>query len=125
MLVLDDKSLAAAKRAAMITTALQWLINKIPMMAVPPQLKPGLLLAKRFLPYVGYVGGAIAWSWSTVKGYDKGALPSASTLFKMAHPHAGNGVVMSATWVLPLAVLPSTWDVSKYPKAAPAGAPSQ
>lgn len=75
MLVLDDKSLAAAKRAAMITTALQWLINKIPMMAVPPQLKPGLLLTKRFLPYVGYVGGAIAWSWSTVKGYDKGALP--------------------------------------------------
>jgi hypothetical protein len=72
LLVLDDKSLEATKRAAMLTTALQWLFNKIPMVAIPPQLKPGMLIAKRFLPYIGYVGAAIAWSWSSVKSYNKG-----------------------------------------------------
>jgi hypothetical protein len=24
---------------------------------------------------------------------------------------------MSATWLLPLAILPNTWDTAKYPKA--------
>jgi hypothetical protein len=74
--VLDDKSLEATKRAAMLTTALQWLFNKLPLAIVPPQLKPGVMLAKRFVPYVGYIGAAIAWSWSSVKGYDKGVTRS-------------------------------------------------
>jgi hypothetical protein len=70
--ILDDKSIEATKRAAMLTTALQWLFNKLPMAVVPVQMKPGVMVAKRFLPYVGYIGAAIAWSWSSVRGYDKG-----------------------------------------------------
>jgi hypothetical protein len=72
--VLDNKSIEATKRAAMLTTALQWLLAKIPLAAVPPQMKPGVMIAKRLVPYVGYVGAAIAWSWSAIRGYDKGSV---------------------------------------------------
>jgi hypothetical protein len=33
-----------------------------------------VMIAKRLVPYVGYVGAAIAWSWSAIRGYDKGSV---------------------------------------------------
>jgi hypothetical protein len=70
---LDDKSVAASKKVAMLTTALQWLFNKLPMAVVPLQFRPGVMVAKRFLPYVGYIGAAIVYGWGSISGYDKGA----------------------------------------------------
>jgi hypothetical protein len=70
--ILDDKSVEAAKRAAMIATALQWLLKKVPVAMFPPQLRPGIMMAKKLVPYTGYIGAAVAWGWSAIKGYDKG-----------------------------------------------------
>lgn len=90
---LGSHSLKATARAAMITSALKWLIGKIPMMFVPVQFKPAVALLKRLSPVVGYVGIFIAWSWDRVRACDE-----------------GNGVVLSATWLLPVALLPMAWD---------------
>jgi len=71
---LGSHSLKATARAAMITSALKWLLGKIPMMFVPAQLKPAVALLKRLSPVVGYVGIFIAWSWDRVRACDEGLL---------------------------------------------------
>ncbi|TFK41992.1 hypothetical protein BDQ12DRAFT_349868 [Crucibulum laeve] len=93
MEILDGTSLKATARAAMITSALKWLLDKIPLMIVPPQLRAAVTLLKRLSPVVGYVGVFVAWSWGRVRACDK-----------------GNGVVLTATWLLPVAVVPMAWD---------------
>jgi hypothetical protein len=70
--ILSDKTLEATKRAAMITTALTWFFNNLPVTALPPPLQPAALLLQRIAPYLGYIGTFISWSWSTIKGYDIG-----------------------------------------------------
>jgi hypothetical protein len=70
--VLNNKRLEAAKRAAIITTALQWLLGQVPLSVLPPQFRPGLLVAQRLVPYIGYIGGFVAWSWGAMKSFDKG-----------------------------------------------------
>jgi hypothetical protein len=72
--ILDSKSAETAKQAAMITTALTWILNKLPVKLLPPQLRPAVMLAKKLIPFTGYIGAAIAWSWSSIKGLDKGAI---------------------------------------------------
>lgn len=93
MAILSDKTLEASKRAAMIATALGWLINNIPTALLPPPLKTAVTLLKAVVPILGYIGGFIAWSWQEVKSFDK-----------------GNGVVLSATWLLPIALIPGSWE---------------
>ncbi|EMD41866.1 hypothetical protein CERSUDRAFT_79485 [Gelatoporia subvermispora B] len=90
---LNSQRLETTKRAAIITTALKWLLDHIPPSAVPLQLRAALELARALTPYIAYVGGFIAWSWSTIKGFDK-----------------GHGVILSATWLLPIAPIPGTWE---------------
>ncbi|KIJ55591.1 hypothetical protein M422DRAFT_240201 [Sphaerobolus stellatus SS14] len=92
MLALNDKSLEATKRAAMIAAALTWLVSHIPLGMIPPQVRPVVAVAKEIVPLFSYVGAFIAWSWNTVKGFDK-----------------GNGVILTATWILPIAIVPGTW----------------
>jgi hypothetical protein len=70
--VLNNKRLEGAKRAAIITTALQWLLGRVPIRLVPPQFRAGVLIARRLVPYLGYIGGFIAWSWSAIRSFDKG-----------------------------------------------------
>jgi hypothetical protein len=77
--ILNNKQLEAAKRAAMITTALKWLLDRIPVKLFPPQFRPILMMLKRLAPYLGYIGVFIAWSWSAIKAFDKGMV--------RAHPH--------------------------------------
>jgi hypothetical protein len=72
--ILNNKQLEAAKRAAMITTALKWLLDRIPVKVFPPQFRPILMLLKRLAPYLGYIGVFIAWSWGAIKAFDKGTL---------------------------------------------------
>ncbi|KAF8167528.1 hypothetical protein B0H34DRAFT_792246 [Crassisporium funariophilum] len=93
MAKLDKTSLKATARAAMITAALKWLLDKIPMMIVPPQLRPAVKMLKMMSPVVSYIGVFIAWSWDRVRACD-----------------TGNGVVLTATWLLPVALLPMAWD---------------
>lgn len=95
---LNDKQLEAAKRAAMITAALKWLLDHLPISVMPPQLRTSMYFLRRLVPYLGYIGGFIAWSWSAVKVFDK-----------------GYGVVLTATWLLPIALIPGTWEATDFP----------
>ncbi|KAJ7116797.1 hypothetical protein C8R43DRAFT_111419 [Mycena crocata] len=97
MEILDNSHLAAAKRGAMITAALKWLLDKVPMMFVPPPLRPAMLALKRLTPFLGYVGVFIAWSWTAIKARDK-----------------GNGIVLTATWLLPVALVPGTLKAEDF-----------
>lgn len=69
---LNGMSLKATARAAMITTALKWLLDKIPLMLVPVQFRPAVKMLKTLSPIVGYIGVFIAWSWDRIKSLDEG-----------------------------------------------------
>ncbi|KAF8913218.1 hypothetical protein CPB84DRAFT_529743 [Gymnopilus junonius] len=90
---LNGTSVKATARAAMITTALKWLLDKIPIALVPIQFRPAVKMLKQLSPVVGYIGIFIAWSWDRVRALDN-----------------GNGVVLTATWLLPVALVPMSWD---------------
>lgn len=100
--ILNDKELKFVNRAAMITTALTWFFNNLPINSLPLALRPTLLLLQRIAPYLGYIGTFISWTWSTIKSYDK-----------------GSGVILTATWLLPIALIPGTWDVHEWPVTPP------
>jgi len=93
MATLDSVSLKTTTQAAMVTSALRWLLNQVPNLLVPPQFRPALETMKRLGPIVGFIGVFVAWSWSRIKKHDK-----------------GNGVVLTATWLLPVALVPMEWD---------------
>ncbi|GAA6014904.1 hypothetical protein JCM10207_002218 [Rhodosporidiobolus poonsookiae] len=59
---------------------------------------PGGALLKALLPLISTIVASLSWYWKTVKGKDK-----------------GEGVVLAATWVLPLAVVPRTLDRKRWP----------
>ncbi|KAM5538215.1 hypothetical protein V8D89_008102 [Ganoderma adspersum] len=99
--MLNDKEIEAAKLGAMLTTALTWILNNVPDTILPPSLRPALQLVKSLVPYLGYIGGFVAWSWSAIKGFD-----------------IGNGVTLTATWLLPIALIPGTWENADVPKPA-------
>jgi len=90
---LGSTNVKATARAAMITTALKWFLDRLPMAMVPPTFKPTVALLKRLSPLIGYIGVFISWSWARITTYDD-----------------GNGVVLTATWLLPVALIPSSWD---------------
>lgn len=69
---LNGMSLKASARAAMLTTALKWLLDKIPLMVIPVQFRPAVKMLKTLSPIVGYVGVFIAWSWDRIKSLDEG-----------------------------------------------------
>lgn len=71
--VMDNKRIEGTKRAALLTTALKWLMDHIPMAAVPVQVRPAMPLLKRIIPYMGYIGAFVAWSWDAIRAFDKGA----------------------------------------------------
>lgn len=72
--ILSDKQIEATKRAAMITSALTWFFSHLPISSLPIAVRPALLLLQTLVPYVGYIGTFISWSWSTIKSYDTGWL---------------------------------------------------
>ncbi|KAF9011121.1 hypothetical protein BDQ17DRAFT_1420548 [Cyathus striatus] len=107
MNILDATSLKATARAAMITSALKWVLDKLPLTLVPPQFRGAVALLKRLGPVVGYIGVFISWSWNRIRACDK-----------------GNGVVLTATWLLPVALIPMAWDAGDIygPSLPPKGA---
>ncbi|KAK7015834.1 hypothetical protein VNI00_019054 [Paramarasmius palmivorus] len=96
--VLSDKTIEATKRAAMVTTALTWLFSNLPLKMFPVPMQPAILMLQQLVPYLGYVGTFITWSWGTIKSYD-----------------VGYGVILSATWILPVALIPGTWQAYDFP----------
>ena len=115
MTKLNGTSLKATARAAMLTTALKWLLDKIPLILIPIQFRPAVKMLKTLTPIVSYVGVFIAWSWDRVKSLDKGVyLMSRGFMYAKLKAlfllNVGNGVVLTATWLLPVALIPMPWD---------------
>lgn len=94
---LNRASLETAKRAALLTTALKWLLGHIPLSALPPPARPAAALLTRLVPLLGALGTFIAWGWGAVRSFDK-----------------GNGVVLCATWLMPVALIPGTWEDDEW-----------
>ncbi|KAJ3891528.1 hypothetical protein GG344DRAFT_15183, partial [Lentinula edodes] len=92
MTILSNDELTLVNRAAMISAALTWLFAQIPIAVFPPPLQPVVLLLQKIVPYISYIGTFISWTWESVKEYD-----------------TGYGVILNATWLLPVALIPSTW----------------
>ncbi|KAJ7197258.1 hypothetical protein GGX14DRAFT_375359 [Mycena pura] len=92
------------KIAGTITAALTWLLAHVDPYMVPPPLLPVFLLIRKLGPYVGYIGTFIAWIWGAVENEDK-----------------GNGVCMTATWILPVALIPSAIKVAATTPATSSG----
>ncbi|KAG6824962.1 hypothetical protein H0H92_005295 [Tricholoma furcatifolium] len=99
---LGDNTIEAARRAALVTTALTWFFSNIPLPSMPPALQPVILMLQTLIPYIGYLGSFISWSWGTIQSYD-----------------TGHGVVLTATWLLPIALIPSTWEADDFPPPSP------
>ncbi|KAJ3569317.1 hypothetical protein NP233_g5131 [Leucocoprinus birnbaumii] len=100
--ILDDKQLEAARRAAMITAALTWFFNNLPVYTLPLPLRPTLLLLQQIAPFLGSIGTFISWGWTMIKAYDQ-----------------GYGVTLTATWLLPIALIPGTWFERDWPISPP------
>lgn len=47
-------------------------MEHLPVSLLPPQMHPGVTILRHLVPYVGYMGGFIAWSWSGIRSFDKG-----------------------------------------------------
>ncbi|KAJ7184409.1 hypothetical protein C8R46DRAFT_862279, partial [Mycena filopes] len=90
--ILDDQSVEAARQATTLTAALTWFFSNLPISTFPPPLQPAMILLQRLVPLVSYLGTFISWSWSTIRGFDQ-----------------GHGVILTATWLLPIALIPGTW----------------
>ncbi|KAJ7123365.1 hypothetical protein C8R46DRAFT_1147766 [Mycena filopes] len=105
MALLDDTHLAAARRGAMITASLKYMLDKIPLMLLPPQARPAVMVLKRLSPYLGYLSVFIAWSWTAIKARDK-----------------GDGVVLTTTWLLPVALVPAALKAEDFQRRGVAGA---
>ncbi|KAF8800953.1 hypothetical protein BYT27DRAFT_7116338 [Phlegmacium glaucopus] len=104
--ILSDKTLEAAK-SAVITTALTWFFNNLPVDVFPPPMRPDLILLQRLVPLLGYIGSLISWSWSTIR-----------VMILVRY-----GVTLTATWVLPVALIPGTWYEQNFPKSASPSSP--
>jgi hypothetical protein len=88
---------SAQKRVAAISTALNFILTKLPsLFALSPPLLVAIGLLQGLAPIVGYVASFIAWSWAHVKSFDR-----------------GQGVVLSATWAMPVALIPRVRSRSK------------
>ncbi|KAJ7700247.1 hypothetical protein B0H14DRAFT_2417353 [Mycena olivaceomarginata] len=96
--ILDDQSVEAAKQATVITAALTWFFSNLPVSTLPPPVQPAIILLQRLVPLVSYLGTFISWSWGTIRGFDR-----------------GHGVILTATWLLPIALIPGTWHARDFP----------
>lgn len=74
MTVLSNQEVEAVKRAAIISAALTWFLAHLPVTVFPVPLQPIFLLLQKIMPYLGYIGTFISWSWGTIKSYDSGKL---------------------------------------------------
>ncbi|KAF7338589.1 hypothetical protein MVEN_02085200 [Mycena venus] len=92
----------AVKIATTITAVLTWFLAHVSPDVVPPPLLPAFLLLQKLGPYAGYIGTFVSWIWGTVTGADK-----------------GYGVVLTATWILPVALIPSAMKAPDPIEAAP------
>ncbi|CAO1630566.1 unnamed protein product [Jaminaea pallidilutea] len=100
----------ASSISKMLTTILS-AAAKFPGLPAPLQAVVAVLQA--ISPVTQYISTYIGWSWDELKTYDK-----------------GQGICLSATWILPVALIPRSWDAPTAPAdtngdGLPDGAPKR
>ncbi|KZT51042.1 hypothetical protein CALCODRAFT_504039 [Calocera cornea HHB12733] len=93
LIALNDKHLTAAKRSAMLFASLQWIVMKLPTRGLPPQAVVTVKIVRTLLPVLATLGTAISAAWAGIRSFDRGM-----------------GVKLSATWLMPLVMIPSAWE---------------
>lgn len=88
----------AEKIANLVHTVLTTILDKASSLPIPAALQAALLVLKAIAPSTSYISTFIGWSWKEIKSFDK-----------------GQGVELSATWLLPIALIPHTWDAAIAP----------
>lgn len=88
-------------------------MEHLPVSLLPPQMRPGVTILRHLIPYVGYMGGFIAWTWSAIRSFDKGMDCLANVEVSLNESYIGYGVVLTATWLLPFALIPGTWEADQ------------
>lgn len=68
---------------------LTFIVKYVP---APVAALPGASLLLAVAPTISAIAAFLAWAWGKVRSYDK-----------------GNGIVLHATWILPVAPIVSTW----------------
>ncbi|KAI6121750.1 hypothetical protein F5141DRAFT_1211407 [Pisolithus sp. B1] len=92
--ILNNKQLQAAKRAAIITGALKWLMDHIPLPLLPPQDATSC----------GNIASTCTLSW-ICRWFDCLELVWSQ----------GTVLFLQATWLLPIALIPGTWEADDFP----------
>ncbi|PWN36830.1 uncharacterized protein FA14DRAFT_7322 [Meira miltonrushii] len=88
----------AEKIANLIHTVLTTILDKASSLPIPVALQAALLVLKAIAPSTSYISTFIGWSWKEIKSFN-----------------TGQGVELSATWLLPIALIPHTWDAAVAP----------
>lgn len=94
---LDGDVDEAEKVANLINTCLTYILNNVPA-GLPASFAAVVTILKAIAPTTGYISTFIGWSWDQIKSFNK-----------------GQGVVLSATWILPVALIPRAWDAPATP----------
>ncbi|GAC74182.1 hypothetical protein PANT_10d00053 [Moesziomyces antarcticus T-34] len=97
---LDGDVDEAEKVANLINKCLTYILNNVPA-GLPSAFGAVITILKAIAPTTGYISTFIGWSWDTIKSFNK-----------------GQGVVLSATWILPVALIPRAWDAPTNPNSA-------
>lgn len=92
-----EKAENIAMTISKMLTALLDGAAKIPL---PASFQAVLTVLKSIAPVTQYISTYIGWSWNELKTLDK-----------------GEGICLSTTWVLPVALIPRTWDAPSAPPA--------
>ncbi|SOV06914.1 uncharacterized protein UDID_05748 [Ustilago sp. UG-2017a] len=98
---LDGDVDEAEKIANLINRCLTFILNNVPA-GLPPAFLAVVTILKAIAPTTGYISTFIGWSWDTIKSFNK-----------------GQGVILSATWILPVALIPRAWDAPASPGSIP------
>ncbi|CDW98996.1 hypothetical protein, partial [Sporisorium scitamineum] len=96
----------AEKIANLFNKCLTYILNNVPA-GLPASFAAVVTILKAIAPTTGYISTFIGWSWDTIKSFNK-----------------GQGVVLSATWILPVALIPRAWDAPANPSTSTPATPT-
>ncbi|KAJ7671028.1 hypothetical protein B0H17DRAFT_1209175 [Mycena rosella] len=100
--LLNTQSVQTAQQATTLIAVLTWFFNNLPIAAFPLPLQPAMLLLQCLILFVSYISTFVSWSWGTICGFDR-----------------GHGMILTATWLLPIVLTPGTWHPSSSSSSLP------
>lgn len=85
----------SGEQAQKLQKVLQILVAAIPLLGIAFIPPAALAISAGISPVIGYIASFVQFSWDELKKLDK-----------------GNGIILTATWILPIATIPRTYKVS-------------